>query len=472
MVKRLEQPIHFIGIGGSGMSPLAEIALGKGMQVSGSDVRETPVTQQLVKRGATVCYQQNGEDLVKTAGTVVISSAIQSSNPEFQAAKKLGRPLLHRSDFLQALMQGAKAITIAGTSGKTTVTAMLSYVLQEYGLKPSAAVGGVMKNYGTASLAGAGELFVAEADESDGSFLKYRPHIGVVLNIDNDHLDFFSDLNAINQAFGEYLTHIDPEGCAVIGWDNKNSQTVGGGYEGARLTFGFRLGCDVRAINYRCHDDGVSFKAIVENDQLDVDLSVLGKHNVANALCVLAIGRALNLDIRKIAGILKGFSGVERRLSRIFASPKIKIYDDYAHNPAKIAACIHAIKESYPGFFCQVIFQPHRYSRLNTMYNEICMAFKMADALLVLPVYAAGELAPSDFSLTRFANDMAVATGKPTKTAEWSEQLVPTLAGQIKQPTVLLTVGAGDVWKIARDLGEYLHGESNRIEAGFNTPSL
>lgn len=453
---QLKQPIFFVGIGGSGMAPLAEILHTKKLQVAGSDQNESANTLRLRELGVAVAIGHT-EANVAEAGTLVISSAIRPDNPEYVAAQKAGVPILHRSDILKVLTDSFQTITVAGTHGKTTTTAMIAFMLHELGCKPTAAVGGDMLNFGSHALVGDGEYFVAEADESDGSFVKYRSLVSVLTNVEPDHMDYFKSVERQVEVFTEYLQNTDPDGFAIVGWDFKLARDVGVKFTGNRLAFGLGIGVDVRAINYQQQGTTATFKAIVERDQIDVSLKMIGKHNVLNALCALSVCRALDLDIKEGAKALAKFSGVGRRLSLVHANKNVTIYDDYAHNPGKIAACVQSLRQTWPDTKLVVIYQPHRYSRIRTMYNDSVAAFSGADRVLLLPVYAAGEAVDDQYKAEDYAGDIAQNSATDCQVCSWTEA-AHLAVDATDAPTVILTLGAGDVWKIGQEIKKNLQG--------------
>lgn len=456
MRESLEGPIHFVGIGGSGMAGLAELALAEGFPVQGSDVKASPGTDRLKSLGARVVldHQEGG---LGGARTVVYSSAIKPTNVELQAARLKQLRVLHRSEFLAYLMAEKKAVTVAGTHGKSTSSAMIAYMLERLGLDPSAAIGGTMRAFDSAARAGKGEYFVAEADESDGSFLKYRPFIGVLTNVAPDHMEFFKDETRLVQAFRDYLGRIDPEeGVAIIGWDNPLSRQIGAEYTKSRLTYGFLLGSEVRALDYRSAHGETTFSAVVERDRVEVRLPMMGRHNAQNALCSLAVARALGLDVKDAAAALSSFPGVDRRMALVHAEEGLKVFDDYAHNPGKIKACVQTLKEAFPESELHVVFQAHRFSRLETMYDDMLSSVEDADFVHVVPVYAAGETTASDFSPARLAGDLNLRIGVKAFPCKALTDAVPSLREHLKRPAVILTVGAGDVTQVAANLKDGL----------------
>lgn len=456
MRESLEGPIHFVGIGGSGMAGLAELALAEGFEVQGSDLKASDGTRRLTGLGAKVLLDHQETALAK-ARTVVFSSAIKSQNVELAAAKAKKLKVLHRSEFLAYLMAERKAVTIAGTHGKSTTSAMIAYMLDRLGLDPGAAIGGTMRAYGSAARSGKGEYFVAEADESDGSFLKYRPFVGVLTNVAPDHMEFFKDEARLVQAFKDYLGRIDPEeGVAVIGWDNAMSRQIGSEYAKNRLTYGFLLGSEVRAIDYQSSHGETTFTAVVEKDRVAVKLPMMGKHNAQNALCSLAVARSLGLDVKDAAAALSGFPGVDRRMALVHSGKDLKVFDDYAHNPGKIRASVQTLKEAFPEAQLHVVFQAHRFSRLETMYDDMLGSVDAADCVHVVPVYAAGETTGQDFSPARLAADLASKFGVKAFACKALSDAVPSLREHLRRPAVILTVGAGDVHQVATTLKDGL----------------
>jgi UDP-N-acetylmuramate--alanine ligase len=450
---KFNDPIHFIGIGGSGMSALAELAIKGGLKVTGSDNSETATIKKLVTLGIPIS-PLHAADNITGAKTVVFSTAIPQDNPELLAAKKQGLQVIHRADFLAALMEGKQAITVAGTHGKTTTSAMITYVLEQLGVDPIAAIGGRMRAVGSSARFGSGSLFVAEADESDGSFLKYDPYLAILTNIEADHMDFFSSQENLEETFLQYLNKLDEDGVAIIGWDNPTSRRIGQQFAGNRLTYGFLIGSEVRGINYRIEKEEVHFSAVVERDLVDVRLKMFGKHNVSNALCALATVRALEFDVNKAAQALAEFPGVDRRLAPIFANKNLRIYDDYAHNPGKVAACIESIKEALPNHHIHAVYQAHRYSRLETMYEEMLGALEDAEFVHVLPVFAAGETTDKDFSPKKLAQDINIRGGVKALACNNFKDAVDSVRKHLTSPAVVLTIGAGDVWQVGHLLKE------------------
>jgi UDP-N-acetylmuramate--alanine ligase len=440
------------------MSPLAEIAAKSGFVVSGSDQADSNESHRLRDLGIKV-FNTHQSSNIEGARTVVYSSAIPPSNPELATARvALGVEVLHRSDFLAELMAGRSGVTIAGTHGKTTSSGMIALMLKELGLDPTAAVGGKILSENSYSMSGSGNVFVAEADESDGSFLKYRPYVGVLTNIARDHMDYFQDEAHIVATFRQYLKNIDPDGYAVIGWDNALSRSLGQDFAGNRLGYGFTLGSDVRGREFATTGHGISFRAMVERDAVEVFIPTLGKVNALNGLCALSVARALELDVRAAAEALGQFRGVGRRLNIVFSGARLRIVDDYAHNPDKIAGAIDATKDAWPNSRLIVCFQPHRYTRISSLFDQFVASFARADQVLVLPVYSAGEETIEGFEPNAIARSITKASGVEAHGVANFELCAERVSGFPGADLTVLTVGAGDIWRVGQMVKEACNG--------------
>ncbi|MEY4630337.1 MAG: UDP-N-acetylmuramate--alanine ligase [Pseudomonadota bacterium] len=448
---------HFIGIGGSGMSGLAEYALGMGWDVTGSDVADNDSLRRIELLGAKV-FLDHGATNLGDIDEVIVSSAIKPDNPELLEARARGIPVLHRSDFLARLMRGANSVTVAGTHGKTTTTALITHVLTSCGAAPGAVVGGVMLDVHSSTRVGDGRFFVAEADESDGTFLKYEPTLAVLTNVDRDHLDFYGSFENIKAAFHDYLKTSDPDAGVVCCWDDPVVREVSEGINRPRLTYGFLLGCEVRAIDIQTRGFETTFTAVVERDRLRCKLPLAGRHNVLNALAGLSVARAFGLDVRIAAQSLETFAGVSRRMEVVVDDEQVKVIDDYAHNPGKIQACIAAVRSAWPSHHITVIHQPHRYSRLETMYDLTVSSFRGATNVILLPVYAAGESPVSTPDLAGLAKDISLASSTNAVLCSDKSEASRMALQLSSRPAIILTVGAGDVWKVANILRENLVG--------------
>lgn len=438
------------------MSPLAEYAKLKGYNVSGSDMRLSNETKRLQKIGISISDGHNS-NLATNLDYVVYSSAIPKENPEFKAAKKnKSIKLLHRSDYLNLIMQGHEAITITGTHGKTSSTAIVAHMLTELGEDPNAIIGSKLLEWNSGCRFGKGSTFVAEADESDGTFLKYTPFIAAITNIAKDHMDYFKDESHIIQSYSTYLQHIAPDGTAVIGWDNPLSRFVGQGYTKNRLAFGFMIGCDVRGRNLRASEGYLDFDAIVERDLVKCHLPCLGAVNAQNALLALSIARALDLDVKDAASALSTFKGVDRRLNILKNNSSYVLINDYAHNPEKIASAIEAVRSSWPKNKLIVVFEPHRYSRIMPLYEDFTSSFHGADKVLSLPVFAAGEKKHPKFNDEKLAEDISFNSDTTALFMKKSKNALEYLLNENILNHTILLVGAGDIQELAVSLEENL----------------
>ena len=448
------EPVHFVGAGGIGMSALAELLLDCGLKVSGSDLKPNANTARLIAKGATIAESHDASQ-VPASGSLIVSSAISADNPEVEQAKKLGIPVLHRSDLLVQLMQPSQRITVAGTHGKTTTSAMISYVFEKLGLDPTYAVGGCLNHTQSPVRLGHGSPFVAEVDESDGTISKFAPDIAVVTNVAPDHLDHFGHFDAIKSTFAKHLQKIRPDGVAILGWDNPVCRELA---EHAKdhLGYGMVIGSDIRAVTPKFYQGSCEFLAVVERAQIPVRINAIGRYNIENALAAFAVAKVLELDLKDVAACLSEFPGVARRLELIHDRDSTLIYDDYAHNPGKIAAVVQALRTSFPEHRLAVAFQPHRYSRLATMYQEMTSAFAGSDRVYLLPVYAAGEEPVAGMTPDKIRDDISQSSQTTCQFFASFDELTNFVVKSNLDRTVFLTVGAGDVWQLARQIRDQL----------------
>ncbi|MBR5163135.1 MAG: UDP-N-acetylmuramate--L-alanine ligase, partial [Schwartzia sp.] len=384
--------IHFIGVGGVGMSALARILLDQGYQISGSDQKASVIAQKLAERGAKI-YVGHDAANVKGADAVVVSSAIPEANVEVRAAADMGLRRLHRSDVNAALLNAAKGIAVAGAHGKTTTTSMIGLILEHGGLDPTIVIGGQVDYLadGNARL-GRGEYLVSEADESDGSFLKLLPHIAVVTNVENDHMDHYGTMENIKKAFRQFLENTDEKtGTCVLCADNENLREISKNLPRRVVFYGTSEDADYRAINIAPEGTGVAFDVEKDGKTLvRVRLHIPGHHNVLNALGSVAAGVLCGVSPEKAAEALSLFHGAKRRFETKGRAAGVWIVDDYAHHPTEIAATLKAARQTRPKrLIC--IFQPHRYTRTQLLQKEFGGAFRDADVLVLTDIYAAGE---------------------------------------------------------------------------------
>ena len=392
-------PIHFVGIGGIGMSGIAEVLMTLGYTVQGSDAKRSKITDRLESLGATVFEGQRAEN-IGDAGVVVISTAIKKGNPELEEARRRGLPVVRRAEMLAELMRLKSNIAIAGTHGKTTTTTMVATLLDAGGLDPTVINGGVIHAYGSNARAGAGEWMVVEADESDGSFNRLPATIAIVTNIDPEHMEHWGSFDALRKGFTDFVSNIPFYGLAVCCTDHPEVQGLVGRVTDRRVvTFGFNAQADVRAVNLRYENGAAHFDVALQGERGDdgevpmiegCTLPMPGDHNVSNALAAVAVARHLGLKRAQIRDALAAFGGVGRRFTRVGEVNGVTIIDDYGHHPVEIAAVLKAARQATKGRVIAV-HQPHRFSRLSNLFDDFCTCFNEADVVGIAEVYSAGE---------------------------------------------------------------------------------
>ena len=386
-------PIHFVGIGGIGMSGIAEVLLEHGYTVQGSDLKASPITDRLGKLGATVFEGQRAENMADAA-VVVISSAIKLGNPELDEARAKGLPIVRRAEMLAELMRLKSNVAVAGTHGKTTTTTMVAALLDEGGIDPTVVNGGIIHAYGSNARMGQGEWMVVEADESDGTFNRLPATIAIVTNIDPEHMEHWGTIENLRQGFYDFVSGIPFYGLAVCCTDNAEVQSLVGKLTDRRvITYGFNVQADVRVLNLH-YKAGVAHFDIAlqaEDDMIEgCELPMPGDHNVSNALSAVAVARHLGMKKDEIRAALKGFGGVNRRFTKVDEVNGVTIIDDYGHHPVEITAVLKAARQATTGRVIAV-HQPHRYTRLAHHFDEFCACFNDADVVGITDVYAAGE---------------------------------------------------------------------------------
>jgi len=392
-------PIHFVGIGGIGMSGIAEVLMTLGYSVQGSDNKASKITDRLVKLGAAFFEGQKAEN-IGNAAVVVISSAIKKGNPELEEARRRKLPVVRRAEMLAELMRLRSNIAVAGTHGKTTTTTMVATLLDKGGFDPTVINGGVIHAYGSNARAGAGEWMVVEADESDGSFNRLPATIAIVTNIDPEHMEHWGTIDALRKGFLDFVSNIPFYGLAVCCTDHPEVQALVGRIADRRVvTFGFNAQADVRAVNLSFENGRNRFDILLQNeDEGSViegcTLPMPGNHNISNALAAVAVARHLGMKKDEIRDALAGFAGVNRRFTRVAEVAGVPIIDDYGHHPVEIAAVLKAARQAVsatPGARVIAVHQPHRYSRLSNLFEDFCTCFNEADVVAIADVYAAGE---------------------------------------------------------------------------------
>ena len=386
-------PIHFVGIGGIGMSGIAEVLLNMGYQVQGSDLKESKITQRLQDLGAKIFIGQRAENL-DGATVIVISSAIKPGNPELDAARAQGMPVVRRAEMLAELMRLKSNVAIAGTHGKTTTTTMVATLLDAGGVDPTVINGGIIHAYGSNARMGQGEWMVVEADESDGTFNRLPATIAIVTNIDPEHMEHWGSIGNLRRGFYDFVSNIPFYGIAVCCTDHPEVQALVGKITDRRVvTYGFNSQADVRAINLTYISGVAHFDIALQSEGVVIEgcqLPMPGDHNVSNALSAVAVARHLGMTGDEIQSALAQFKGVNRRFTKVGVVNDVTIIDDYGHHPVEIAAVLKAARQASDGRVIAV-HQPHRYSRLSTLFEDFCTCFNEADVVAIAEVFAAGE---------------------------------------------------------------------------------
>ena len=447
---------HFVGIGGSGMSGIARVLLQKGYRVSGSDLNMTPITAALEALGAQIVEGHKKENLSEDAGQVVISTAIPPSNPEVQEAHLRGIPVIHRGEMLAKIMEGSKGIAVAGAHGKTTITSMIALCLEEAGLDPTIIIGGELRNIGVNAKLGQGEFFVAEADESDGSFLKLNPYIAVVSNIEDDHLDYYETLDNIARAFRQYIQNVRSDGFSVLCVDDPLLREIAAAGGQNIVTYGFNPSARYRV--GKISTNGYSTVGEVfdgEKKLGDLELKVPGHHNMVNALAAVAVCCELGIDFQVAARALSMFMGAARRFQFLGESRGVTVIDDYAHHPTEIMATLKAARQGNPARIISV-FQPHRYTRTKRLHTEFAKAFEEADLVIVNDIYSAGEVPIPGVSASSLAREIESCSNIDTLYIPERDDTIDYLQDYVRSGDMVLVLGAGDVWKVGTGLLEAL----------------
>jgi len=448
--------IHFVGIGGIGMSGIAELLLNLGYTVSGSDLKLSHITERLQGKGAKV-FQGHAKENIRDVNVVVTSSAIAAENPEVVRAKELGLPIIPRAEMLAELMRIKYSIAVSGAHGKTSTTSMISQILNTAGLDPTVIIGGLLQGLDTNALHGSGEFIVAEADESDGSFLKYAPAIAAVTNIDLEHLDYYKDIDDIKDKFVRFINSIPFYGLAVLCLDNEHIQDIMPKINVRHTTYGMSAQSDLQARHVR-FENGKSRFSVAKNDEDlgEILLNIGGQHNILNAMAGIAVGIELNIPFDTIKEALEKIKGVKRRLEIKGEKKGITVMDDYGHHPTEILATLTAVRESYPDKRLIVVFQPHRYTRTQGLFQEFTRSFYQSDILMVLPIYAASEEPIPGVDAQSLVEGIRSHGHKEVDFAPDFTQALSMITHKAKEGDMVLTLGAGDVYTLGEKLVEIL----------------
>ncbi len=447
--------IHFIGIGGIGMSGIAEVLLNLGYQVSGSDLRESEITRRLAGLGGEIAYGHRAENL-RQVDVVVTSTAVKADNPEVQEAHRLLVPVIPRAEMLAELMRMKYGIAVAGTHGKTTTTSMIATVLSHGGLDPTAVIGGRLDLLGSNAKLGQGKFLVAEADESDGSFLKLSPTIAIVTNIDLDHLDYYHDLEEIKATFVDFINKVPFYGAAVLCLDDPNIQSIIPQVRKRFISYGLATQADYQATGIVHREGETSFTVLCRGERLgSISFRMPGRHNVLNALATVAVAMELDLPFAEIAAGFADFGGVGRRFQIRYDAGGIMVVDDYGHHPAEIKATLAAARSGWDRRVVAV-FQPHRFTRTRALFDEFVTAFYQADTLLVMDIYAAGE-EPMPGVDARALTEGIVGHGhRDAHYLAGQAAVIDHLLAQVRPGDIVITLGAGNVWQVGAELAEML----------------
>lgn len=451
-MRNLEQKhIYFMGIGGIGMSGIAEILLDFGYQISGSDIKVSNVTERLQKKGAVIYIGQKAENITADIDAVVRSSAIRDNNPELLRAKELGIEILHRSQMLAILMEDKRAICVAGAHGKTTTSSMIALMLELAGQDPTIVVGGEISQIGSNAKSGKSDILVAEADESDGSFLNLLPWMAVITNVEEDHLDHYKNLEEIRNAFIAFVQKTGEAGVAVLNFDCAETRNMAALVPGKIVSYGFADDAQIQGRNWR-YEQGKNTVEVYRQGQLlgTLQLQVPGKHNISNGLAAIAAGLELGMSFTDIVAGLVQFGGARRRFQLLGRVQDIQVIDDYAHHPTEIAATIQAARGVHQGRLVAV-FQPHRYSRTKFLADKFAESFHLADEVILTDVYAAGE------DLSEGAESQVILDCmQQSVRMVHREKLNAFLLEFVKPGDLVLMMGAGNIWQNSMQLVEDL----------------
>lgn len=437
------------------MSGIAHLLLKSGLRVSGSDLKENCLTDQLKGLGAKIFIGHNAQN-IDGQDLVVYSSAIREDNPELRQAKISGIPLIKRAEALARLMREKVVITVAGSHGKTTTTSLISYLLLEAGLDPTVAIGGILNNINANACLGNGDFFVAEADESDGSFLSYSPKYSIIINIDQEHLDYYHNFDNELEVFNSFIKRTQDGGCVFACADDPNLIKMAKAYKGKHLSFGLANTADIYAKNISFTGLSSDFDCYLKNKLIcRFHLALGGRHNISNSLAVIGLGLELGINLKCIRRVLKRYKGTGRRLETKFKSDKYLVIDDYAHHPSEIKATLEAITNLHARRKIAV-FQPHRYSRTQLLLDEFAKSFDSIDYLIVTDIYAAGEQPIDGICSQKLLEKIKEYAKNKEVLYLPKEDVLGHLLGIMRQDDLVITLGAGDIVKVSDALAQRL----------------
>ncbi len=447
-----------VGIGGSGMSGIAEVLHNLGFTITGSDLKKSEVTERLEKLGIKIHYGHRPEN-INDAQILVISTAIPPDNPEVVAAKEKGIPVIRRAEMLAELMRIKYSVAVSGSHGKTTTTSMIGTVLEKAGLDPTLVVGGRLRGLGTGAKIGQSEFLVAEADESDGSFLMLFPTLAVITNIDREHLDTYGDFENLKKAFIKFANSVPFYGAAIVNLDDPNNQDILPEINKRLITYGLKRQAEINAREITLSNNGSKFKVFKNDEEItEVELKIPGIHNVKNALAAFAVGLEMDIPPVVIRDALKEFRGVMRRMEIKGELNGITFMDDYGHHPSEIDAVLETLGRFWQGRII-VIFQPHRYTRTKLLHHEFGKVFHEADIVVITKLYPAGEKPIPGIDSSVIYEEVKKSGHKGVYLIEDKEEVKDFVLNLLKPGDLVLTLGAGDVWKIGIDILETLKNE-------------
>jgi UDP-N-acetylmuramate--alanine ligase len=448
--------VHFVGIGGIGMSGIAEVLLNLGYSVSGSDLRESEATQRLRSLGAQIFLGHREENLAAEPEVVVISTAVKFSNPEVIEARGRHIPVIPRAEMLAELMRMKFGVAVAGSHGKTTTTSMIAAVLSAAGLDPTMVIGGRVKALGSNAKMGQGEILVAEADESDGSFLLLSPTIAIVTNIDREHMDFYSTLERLNESFLAFINKVPFYGAAVLCLDDPQVRGLLPRVRKRFMTYGLTPEADFHAQEIQLHGMESECSVWRRSTRLgNLKLCLPGRHSATNALAAIAVATELEIPFSQAAQALESFAGIHRRFEIKGEVRGIMVIDDYGHHPAEVRATLQAIRDSWKRPLT-VIFQPHRYSRTRDLFDDFLVSFEGADRLILTEIYPAGEEPIPGVDGARLYQEIKRRGHLDVEFVPDRSEIAKTLLPKLKGGEIVLTLGAGDVYRVGEELVEAL----------------
>jgi UDP-N-acetylmuramate--alanine ligase len=449
-------PFHIIGIGGIGMSAIAEIMLARGYDVQGSDISDNANTQRLQTKGARI-FSGHAPENIGNAQYVVISTAVKPGNPELDTARILGLPIISRAEMLAELMRSYDTVSVTGTHGKTTTSSIIAELLKHADIDPTVITGGIINSWKSNAHAGTGNWMVVEADESDATFIKLPTRIGVVTNIDPEHMDHYGSLDMMHEAFGTFFRSIPFYGKAIAGIDHPVvRRIIGEVTEKPVLTYGSSVDADLRLVNFQPHAKSSEFDIRIGDRIIEkITVPVPGRYNALNALAAIGVALEVGIDVDKIRAGIAAFSGVGRRFTHVGAWNNVDIYDDYAHHPVEISAVIKAARHTTKGQLIAVK-QPHRYSRLASLFDDFCSCFGEADKVIVLPVFAAGDEPVANIDHKRLAHGINGLSPNKAIAISGNEDLPGSIANIARPGDCVICLGAGSISRLAHALPDTL----------------